>query len=102
MRTLFFARHDTHFDITKATFFEKFMQSHFAEAQPVIGIKLTGFLKTVTEQMEHDDTAILFQEAMRGFDRSLRLDGVMQSLAQNGKFDTVLCNRWVLYHARQL
>jgi len=60
MRTLFFARHYTHFDITKTTFFEKFVQSHFAEAQPVIGIKLTGFLKTVTEQIEHDDTAIPF------------------------------------------
>ena len=43
MRTLFFTRHHTYFDITKATFFEKFVQSHFAEPKPMIRVKFARF-----------------------------------------------------------
>ena len=96
MRDLFFARDNVDFDIAKAAFFQKVVQAHFAEAEPLIGIKLSHLFETVSEQIQHDDAPVLFQNAMRRLDRALRLDRVMQCLTQNRKIDTAPRNRWIL------
>ena len=47
----------------------------------------------MTEQIEHDDPAVLFQNAVCGLNRALRLDRVMQCLAQEHEIDTLFCDR---------
>ncbi len=54
--------------------FEKLVQLHFAEAEPVIGIKFAGALKAVAEQIEDDEPAAFPQDAVRAGDRVLGMD----------------------------
>jgi hypothetical protein len=96
MRALFFARDNVDFDVAKAAFFQKLVQAHFAKAEPLIGIKFSRLFETMTEQVQHDDAAVFFQDAIRRPDRTLRLDRVMQRLASDGKIDAVPGNRRVL------
>src|SRR5437660_259227 len=96
MRTLLFPRDDADFNLAKTAFFQKFVQTHLAEAEPVVGVKFARLFETMTEEIEHNDASILFQNSMRRFDRAFRFDGVMQSLTQNSKIDTVLGNPRVL------
>jgi len=44
MRALFLARDDGHFDLFEPGGFKKLMELHFAEAEPVIGVKLASAL----------------------------------------------------------
>src|SRR3984893_4017928 len=96
MRTLLFPRDHTDFNLAKTGFFQKFVQTYLAEAEPVVGVKFARLLKPMTKQIEHDDPPVFFQNPMRRFDRAFRFDGVMQGLTQNGKIDTVLGNWRVL------
>ena len=66
MRALFFARDDGDFDVAEAGLFEQLMQLHFAETEPVIGVKFARSFELVAEQIENDDAAALFENAMRG------------------------------------
>ena len=65
MRALRFARDDAHIDLLKASFFQKAMQLHFAEAEPVISIQLAGAFKLMAEQIENHETSAAFQNPMR-------------------------------------
>src|SRR5438552_12978989 len=47
----------------------------------------------MTQQVEDNDPAVPFQNAVGRLDRSLGLDCVMQRLTQQDKIDTALCNR---------
>src|SRR6266850_7303116 len=68
MRTLFFPRNNRYFDVLKSGRFEKLVELHFAEAEPVIGVKLTGALEAVTEQIQDHDPSTLAQHAIRARD----------------------------------
>src|SRR5438309_5939027 len=96
MRALLFPRDNADFNLAKTGFFQKFVQTDLAEAEPVVGVKLARLFETMTEEIEHNDASIFFQNSMRRFDRAFRFYGVMQSLTQNSKIDTVLGNRRVL------
>jgi hypothetical protein len=77
MRALFFSRHDCHFDLFEPGGFEKLMKLDFAEAEPVVGVKLAGALETVAEQIEDHDAAALAQDAVGAGDRALGMDRMM-------------------------
>jgi len=62
MRALFLARDDGDLDLLETGGFEKLMELHFAEAQPVIRVKLAGPLEAVAEQIEDHDAAALAQD----------------------------------------
>jgi len=81
MRALLLPRHHADFDIAKTGFFKKLVQLHFTETEPAIGVKFPRSLKSMAQQIEHDDAAIPFQNPMRGGDSALRLDGMMEGLA---------------------
>ena len=59
MRALFFARDDRDFDVLETGFFQKLVQLHFAEAEPVIGIKFARLFETMAEQIENHEAAAL-------------------------------------------
>ena len=59
MRALFFSRDHCHLDVLESSRFEKLMQLHFAETQPVIGVKLAGALEAVAEQIQNYDPSAL-------------------------------------------
>src|SRR2546423_4234159 len=93
MWALFFPRDDCDFDVLEPGAFEKLMELHFAEAEPVIGVKLAGALKPVAEQIENDDAAAFAQDAMGAGDGALGMDRVVQGLAENGEIDRAFRNR---------
>src|SRR5256714_15400909 len=95
MWALFFPRDDCDFDVLEPGAFEKLMELHFAEAEPVIGVKLAGALKPVAEQIENDDAAAVAQDAMGAGDGALGMDRVVQCLAENGEIDRAFRNRRV-------
>jgi len=49
MRALFFPRNDGDFDVLKAGGVEKLMELNFAEAEPVIGVKLARAFEAVAK-----------------------------------------------------
>ena len=59
MRALFFPRDDRHLDVLEPGRFEKLVQLHFAEAEPVIGVKLAGPLEAVAEEIQNYDPSAL-------------------------------------------
>src|SRR5437868_6102715 len=75
MRALLFPRYNADFNLAKICFFQEFVQTHLAEAEPMVGVKLARLFETMTEEIEHNDASILFQNAMRRFDRAFRFDG---------------------------
>jgi hypothetical protein len=100
MRTLLFPRHHPDVDVFEARLFEEIVELHFAEAEPVIEIKLAGFLKLMAEQIEDDHASIFSQQAMGGSQGPFRSNGVMQRLAENRQIDTFLCDRRILHIAQ--
>jgi len=62
MRTLLFPRHHPDVDVFEARLFEEIVELHFAEAEPVIEVKLAGFLKLMAEQIEDDHAPIFSQQ----------------------------------------
>src|SRR5439155_20143584 len=100
LRVLFLSRDHAHFDVAKTRVFEQLMQFSLAKTEPAVGIKLARFLEAVTQQIEHNDTAVLFQHATRRGDCPLRLDRVMQRLAQQNKVDTFIRDRRIFQVAQ--
>jgi hypothetical protein len=47
MRALFLSRDDAHFDMPETAFFQKLVQLHLAESEPVICIEFTGLFEAV-------------------------------------------------------
>src|SRR2546423_8075373 len=95
MRALFLARYHRDLNVLEAGRFEKLMELHFAEAEPVIGVKLAGAFETVVEQIEDHDAAAFAQDAMGARDGALGMDGVMQRLAQNREIYRAFRDRWI-------
>jgi hypothetical protein len=77
MRALFFPRHNRDLDLFEPGGFEKLMKLHFAEAEPVVGVKLSGAFETVAEQIEDHDAAAPAQDAVRAGDGALGMDRMM-------------------------
>ena len=59
MRTLLLPRHDPDFQFAKAGLLEPLMQLHLAEAEPLVGVKLTRTLEAVAEQVQNDEPPAL-------------------------------------------
>ena len=59
----------------------------------MIGVKLTGALEAVTEQIEDHDSSAPSQHAMSARDRVLGMNRVMQRLTQNREVDRALGDR---------
>src|SRR5262249_12559336 len=76
LRVLFFARNHAHFNFAEGGVFQQFVQFHFAEAEPAVGVKFARFLEAMTEQIENDNAPVFFQNAMRGADSALRLNRI--------------------------
>src|SRR6266404_9212004 len=72
MRALLFPRYNADFNLAKIGFFQEFVQTHLAETEPMVGVKFSRLVKTMTKQIEHNDTSILLQNAMRRFDCAFR------------------------------
>ena len=49
IRTLFFSRDHANIDVFEAGVFQKLVQLHFAETEPVIQIKFARFLEAMAE-----------------------------------------------------
>ena len=69
------------------------MELHFAEAEPVIGVKLTGALEAMAEQIQDHDPSALSQDAISARDRALGMNRVMQRLAENREVDGAFGDR---------
>src|SRR2546423_7415718 len=95
MRALFLARYHRDLNVLEAGRFEKLMELHFAEAEPVIGVKLAGAFETVVEQIEDHDAAAFAQDAMGARDGALGMDRVVQCLAENREIYRAFRNRRV-------
>jgi hypothetical protein len=93
MRALLFSRHDTYFDLSKAAFFKELMQLHFAKAEPMVCIQFARPFEPMAQKIENHQAAAAFQNPVRRRDGFLRMNGVMQGLAQNCEIDTVFRNR---------
>src|SRR5437763_15682590 len=93
MRALFLPRHDRDLDVFEAARLEKLMELHFAEAEPVVRVKLTRALETVAEQIENHDPPALAQHPVSARDRPLRMDRVMERLAQDREGDRAVFAR---------
>ena len=59
IRTLFFPRDDVNIDVLEAGVFQKLVQLHFAETEPVIGVKLARPLERMAQQIEDHDASVL-------------------------------------------
>src|SRR2546423_8852088 len=93
MRGLLFSRNHADFNLSEAAFFQELMQLHFAKAEPVVRVEFTSLFEAVTQQVENNQTTAALQNPMTFIDGALRVNGVMQCLAQNSKIDTVFRNR---------
>ena len=58
---LFFPGDYTNINAFEAGVFQKLVQLHFAETEPVIGVKLARPLERMAQQIENNDTPILPQ-----------------------------------------
>src|ERR1043166_2823250 len=96
MRALFFPRDDGELNIFEAGRLEKLMELHFAEAEPMIGVKLARSLEAVAEQIENHKAAAFAEDAMGAGDGALGMDGVVQRLAENGEVDRAFRDRRIL------
>src|SRR4051812_42542873 len=96
MGTLFFPGNDGHFDVLEARGLEKLMELDFAKAEPVVGVKFAGSFETVAEQIEDYDSPPVAQNAVRAGNRALRMQSVMQRLAEDGEVHRAFGNRRVL------
>src|SRR3977135_3585983 len=56
---LFFSRDHANIDVLEAGVFQKLVQLHFAETEPVIGVKLARPLKGMVQQIENQSAPLL-------------------------------------------
>src|SRR2546423_15154833 len=59
IRTLFFPRDYANIDVLEAGVFQKLVQLHFAETEPVISVKLARPLEGMVQQIENHNAPIL-------------------------------------------
>ena len=59
----------------------------------MVCIKFTRLFEAVIQQVENDQSTAALQYAVSRTDSALRMDGMMQRLAQNCQFDAVFRNR---------
>ena len=100
MRALLLACDDAHFNFAEAVFFQKLVQLHFTEAEPVVRVQFASPFEAMVQKIEDDQPSAAFQKAMCRRDGALRMNGVMQRLAQNRKIDTVVCDRRIFNVAK--
>src|SRR5438270_9272884 len=97
IRTLFFPRNHANIDVLEAGVFQKLVQLHFAETEPVISVKLARPLEGMVQQIENHNAPILSQNGMRALDRAFRPRSMVQSLTENRQIDTVRGNGRLLH-----
>src|SRR5256714_13415404 len=93
MWDLILAQNNGIFYIREASGFQKLMEVQFTKPQPMGGIKLTGALEPVAEQVQDHDPSALSQDAMSARDRALGMNGMMQRLTQNREVDRPFADR---------
>ena len=59
IRALFFPRDYANIDVLEAAVFQKLVQLHFAETEPVISVKLARSLEGMVQQIENHNAPIL-------------------------------------------
>src|SRR6266576_5805802 len=59
IRILFFPRNHANIDVLEAGVFQKLVQLHFAETEPVISVKFTRPLEGMVQQIENHNPPIL-------------------------------------------
>ena len=76
------------------------MELHFAETEPMVGVKFARLLELMAEQIEHDDPPAALQYSVRRRDRFLRIDRVVQCLAEDCEIDAVPLDRRIFDFAQ--
>jgi len=65
-------------------------QVRFGEAQPLVGVELSGFFKSMFDQVEDDDAAAGDQDSGRLLDGAIGVQGVVERLREDGQVDGVV------------
>src|SRR5439155_13889724 len=102
IRTLFFPRDHADIDVLEVDVFQKLVQLHFAETEPVISVEFARSLEGMVQQIENHNAPILSQNGMRGLDRAFRPRSMVQSLTENRQIDTVSGNGRFLHVAEPI
>src|SRR5437899_12193917 len=102
IRTLFFPRDHANIDVLEAGVFQKLVQLHFAETEPVISVEFARSLEGMVQQIENHNAPILSQNGMRALDRAFRPRSMVQSLTENRQIDAVTGNVRLLHFAEPL
>ena len=93
MGTLLFPGNDADLDIPEAAFLEQLVQLNFTETKPVVRVKFTRFLESMTQEIENHQTASAFQKPVSSVNGPLGMNGVVQGLAEDCEVDAVLRDR---------
>src|SRR4029077_2427492 len=96
MGVLLFSGNDADLDLPKAAFLEELVQLHFAESKPVIRVKFTRLFESMAQKIENHKAPAAFQNPVSSADGALRMNGVVQRLAENCKVDAVFGDGRVL------
>src|SRR5690242_13202212 len=89
MRVLRLAGNDADLDVAETRFFQKLMQLHFAEPEPVICIQFASTFETVIQEIENRQSTAAFQNPPSSCNGPFGMNGVMQSLTENCQIDAV-------------
>ena len=68
-------------------FFQKVEELDVGEAEPDVGVEFAGLFEGMALQVEDNDAAAGFEYAGGFVDGLLRMDGVMETLAEEGEVD---------------
>src|SRR4029078_5976391 len=93
MGTLLFPENDAALNIPEAAFLEQLVQLHFTETKPMVSVKFTRFLESMTQEIENHQTASSFKKPARGVNGPLGLNGVVKGLAEDCEVDAVFSDR---------
>ena len=88
------------FDLFEAGFFEEAVQGVFFETQPDVGVEFTGLFESVALEVKNQDLAAGTKDAAGFIDCFLRVLGVVQRLAENGKINRTIGQRDGFYVAK--
>ena len=72
------------------------LQFDLGEAEPDVGIELTGLFMAVAREVENDDPASVAKDAIRGAHSFLRTRSMMERLAEERQIDAFVLDRRVL------
>src|SRR5512133_1804540 len=96
MRALLFPRDNADLYLPEAAFLEELVQPHFAESEPVIRVKFTRLFESMTQKIENHQAPARFQNPVSSANGALRMNGMVQRLAENCKVDAVFSDGRVL------